>query len=86
MPPLRRRDNRRRAHNIRAAGQYAGVLAPSIKWRSRIAPKHERRRPDDAGYDSGQAHHREGAGYRAWGQLLKRTFDIDMLQCPRRQR
>ena len=64
-----------RLHTIR----YAGVLAPASPWRSRLAPQAPPQapaandkpgRPDLAG------------GYRPWGELLARTFAVDVLACP----
>jgi hypothetical protein len=60
---------------------YAGVLAPASPWRSRIAPQPEP--PLRAAETEDAAFLCKHAGsYRAWAELLKRAFDIDVLDCP----
>jgi hypothetical protein len=61
--------------------KYAGVLGPASPWRSRIAPK---RAHAEAVVPTkeGEAPKRPG-NYRPWAELLKRTFGVDVLQCPR---
>jgi Putative transposase len=62
--------------------KYAGVLAPASPWRSRIAPQPkpplQAAEPHDADLLPKHA-----SSYRAWAELLKRTFDIDVLACPK---
>jgi hypothetical protein len=68
--------------------KYAGVIAPASKWRSQIAPA-----PPETDLtvetleaqtleviDEAQPPRRPGT-YRAWVDLLKRTFDFDVLRC-----
>ncbi len=64
-----------RFHTVR----YAGVLAPASPWRSRIVPEAS----PEAGAEP-LASKRHG-GYRPWAELLKRTFAVDVLECPRCQ-
>jgi hypothetical protein len=66
--------------------KYAGVLAPASLWRSRIAPPSKA--PPRAEATEGQAHEeddpkRATSSYRPWAELLKRTFDVDVQQCPK---
>jgi hypothetical protein len=69
--------------------KYAGVLAPASTWRSRITPKPKRAPPSQASgavdANAPDVTSERGSRYRPWAQLLKRTFDIDVLQCPRCQ-
>jgi Putative transposase len=61
--------------------KYAGVLASASKWRARIAPKPV----VDASVDtppSGEPA-RRGCKYRPWAELLRRTFALDVLECPK---
>jgi hypothetical protein len=65
----------RRFHTVK----YSGVLAPASTWRSRVAP---RKAPTEAAREAGQAEAPKRAGtYRPWAELLKRTFDVDVLAC-----
>jgi hypothetical protein len=60
--------------------KYAGVLASASPLRSRIAPVPA---VVAAQGDDGEALVPERRGtYRPWAELLKRTFDFDVLQCP----
>ena len=59
--------------------KYAGVLAPASAWRARIAP---RAAPVEA-TDEAEPPKRAGSGYRPWAELLKRTFEVDVLECPK---
>jgi hypothetical protein len=60
--------------------KYSGVLAPASTWRSRVTP---RTAPAEAAQDGAQAEAPKRAGtYRPWAELLKRTFDVDVLSCP----
>ncbi len=64
-----------RLHTVR----YAGVLALASKLNPRLAPK-----PvvaSDNPLDMPESP-RRGA-YRPWAELLKRTFGLDVLMCPR---
>jgi len=71
VPPPRR-------HTVR----YAGILAPASKLRPKIVP-----RPpvaaDPVGDRSEEPAKPAGSRYRAWAELLKRCFAIDVLACPR---
>ena len=61
--------------------KYAGVLAPASPWRPRIAPS-----PPNAIEEQAPAvdpPKRPIGTYRPWADLLKRTFDVDVLQCPK---
>jgi len=64
--------------------KYAGVLAPASTWRARIAPPPAAPvEPVEAPEDAA-APKRGGAGtYRPWAELLKRTFGVDVLSCPK---
>jgi hypothetical protein len=67
-----------RLHTVR----YAGVLAPASKLRARIVPKPPPPTEDlDASSDSPPK--RGGSRYRPWAELLKRTFGVDVLECPK---
>jgi hypothetical protein len=64
--------------------KYAGVLAPASSWRARVAP------PKDATLEPTAANENENdddkprrRGYRPWAELLKRTFAVDVLACPK---
>ena len=61
-----------RKHMIR----YAGVFAPNSHFREEIRPKQNDALPVETEQKS------PGSG-RGWAQLMKRVFDIDVLQCPR---
>ncbi len=60
--------------------KYAGVLAAASPWRSRIAPAC----PDAIGSTDKEQERepKRRGGYRPWAELLKRTFEIDVLACP----
>jgi len=63
--------------------KYAGVIATASKWRSQIAPAPPV--PDPTvetldGIDEAKPPRRPGT-YRAWADLLQRTFDFDVLRC-----
>jgi hypothetical protein len=66
--------------------KYAGVLAPASPWRARIRPKPKLAPPsqpagvDDAGHADMTPE--RASRYRPWAQLLKRTFEVEVLQCP----
>ncbi len=66
-----------RYHTVR----YAGVLAAASQWRSRIVP--EREEAPDASDEAGKPH--GASAYRPWAELLKRTFAVDVLVCPKCQ-
>ena len=71
--------------------KYAGVLAPASPWREAVAPS--RRRPSRKARGTrtrttrrARAHddeRRRPSRYRPWAELLKRTFEVDVLECPR---
>jgi len=64
--------------------KYAGVLASASKLRSRIGPRplNTSREPDTDGSPSVE---RPRSSYRPWAELLRRTFAIDALECPKCQ-
>jgi hypothetical protein len=61
--------------------KYAGVLAPASRWRSRIAPAKSPAPPEAMVDHEAQTPKRTGR-YRPWAELLKRTFGLDVLECP----
>ena len=66
--------------------KYAGVLAPASPWRSRIAPRQTTPPAVEASEEQApdEEHPKRAIGtYRPWAELLKRTFDVDVLQCPK---
>ena len=63
--------------------KYAGVLASASPWRPRIGLKHTRNRDLDLQSDSIGT--KRARTYTPWAELLKRTFAIDVLGCPRCQ-
>jgi Putative transposase len=74
-----------RFHTVR----YSGVLAAASKWRRFIVPKPVptgATTPASTGDQQSCAPPPEcvdGSRYRPWAQLLKRTFGIDVENCPR---
>jgi len=67
--------------------KYAGVLAPASPWRARIRPQPEPiaqlAEPCDVAPSSDVEPASDSRScYRGWAELLKRTFEIDVLQCP----
>jgi Putative transposase/Transposase zinc-binding domain len=76
--------------------KYAGVLASASPWRTRIAPRPDCEGGDHcsacavpAVVELPTAHAKKKQGsagrdntYRAWADLLRRTFSIDVLACP----
>jgi len=61
--------------------KYAGVLASASPWRKRIGPRPAM--PEEpAKADDDAAPKRKRGGYRPWAELLRRTFAIDVLECP----
>jgi hypothetical protein len=62
--------------------KYAGVLASASPWRTRIAPPREPPPPAAETQDA-ELSVKHASRYRAWAELLKRTFDIDVLDCPK---
>ena len=62
--------------------KYAGVLAPASNVRARIKPQPQPvvQLTEPAQDDPPSA---PGSAYRAWAELLKRSFDIDVLECPK---
>jgi hypothetical protein len=61
--------------------KYAGVLAPASPLRSRIAPVPPRRPASQVDERDAPVPERR-SNYRPWAELLRRTFGIDVLQCP----
>lgn len=61
--------------------KYAGVLAPASPWRSWIGPRPQLpAQPEDD--ETPASEKKKRGGYRPWADLLKRTFGIDVLECP----
>ena len=60
--------------------KYAGVVAPASTLRDRIKPQTQpsAQRAEPTEDDPLPA---RGSVYRAWAELLIRTFDIDVLEC-----
>ena len=87
------RDGRLRVRCPRRASphpvRYAGVLASASKLRPRILPEPPEREDDAcpvraaSAADSREPSPRQGCRYRPWAELLKRTFAVDVLCCPR---
>jgi hypothetical protein len=79
--------------------KYAGVLASASPWRRRVAPRPTPAAPelatagntDATKSDAARAVHtgegdqppRRRGTYRPWAELLKRTFAVDVLECPK---
>src|SRR5204863_6084371 len=61
--------------------KYAGVLASASQWRTRILPKPVVDTTVDAPPPTEPA--RRGCTYRPWAELLRRTFAVDALECPK---
>jgi len=70
-----------RRHTVR----YAGVLASASKLRPRIAPKGESPKLPQLDRRGARGDSPRPDPYWAWADLLKRTFAIDVLACPRCQ-
>jgi hypothetical protein len=62
--------------------KYAGVLAPASPWRARIGPRPKPAKELDS-TGEGQVPKRAKGTYRAWADLLRRTFAVDVLECPK---
>jgi hypothetical protein len=63
--------------------KYAGVLAPASAWRARIRPQPPSEPPQPTEpSDEDPAPKRTAGTYRGWAELLKGTFDEDVLECP----
>jgi hypothetical protein len=62
--------------------KYAGVLASASPWRPRIAPP-RKPPPSAAETQDAELSAKHACRYRPWAELLKRTFDIDVLECPK---
>lgn len=62
--------------------KYAGVLAPASPWRPRIAPPPKTPPATEQAHEENPPKRAIGT-YRPWAELLKRTFDVDVLQCPK---
>jgi hypothetical protein len=61
--------------------KYAGVLASASQWRARILPKPVVDTTVEAPPPRELA--RRGCTYRPWAELLRRTFAVDALECPK---
>ena len=64
------------------------VLAPASPWRPRSAPRPNTSEPGAAMLQpeeghAGHAPKRASGTYRPWAELLKRTFGVDVLACPK---
>jgi Putative transposase/Transposase zinc-binding domain len=62
--------------------KYAGVLASASPWRKRIGPRPAKPEEKPAQVDDKATPKRKRGGYRPWAELLRRTFAIDVLECP----
>ncbi len=62
--------------------KYACVLASASRWRARIAPVHIGVAAVAPVADPAPRPKRSGS-YWAWAELLKRTFGVDVLACPK---
>jgi hypothetical protein len=62
--------------------KYAGVLAPASTWRARIKPHPDPIIAQIAEPSADEPASQRTSGYRAWAEILKRTFGEDVLQCP----
>jgi hypothetical protein len=60
---------------------YAGVLAPSSKWRPLIVPPAPEQPEQDSTETSAQPPPTHRSRYRPWAELLKRTFACDVEKC-----
>lgn len=65
--------------------RYAGVLASASKLRSRILPKLDEvpSAAESSAPDQGPEPVARRCRYRPWAELMMRTFDLDVLCCPR---
>jgi hypothetical protein len=61
--------------------KYAGVLASASRWRARVAPRRKTDQEGDERVPEELSPSRCGGNYRPWAELLKRTFDVDVLEC-----
>ena len=66
-----------RFHTVR----YAGVLGSASKLRSRLAPKRATASSAPCMHDVANVPRQ--SPYRPWAEVLKRTFGLDVLACPR---
>jgi len=66
-----------KVHTVR----YAGVLASASRLRSRVVPKPKGREQEPVADDGSNEEKPKGSRYWRWSELLKRTFDIELL-CP----
>lgn len=71
---------RPRAHLL----TYHGVLAPAAQWRDWIVPARPRSTPRDPSQALAERALRPDHARKrpTWAELLKRTFEIDVLNCP----
>jgi hypothetical protein len=63
--------------------KYAGVLASASPWRARIGPRPAKNDEPVKTGDDAPAKPRARGDYRPWAELLRRTFGVDVLQCPK---
>ena len=59
--------------------KYSGVLACASPWRSRVGPRPADDEPadvDDPDADGSAQRKRKNGSYRAWAELLRRTFGM----------
>jgi hypothetical protein len=66
-----------RAHTVK----YAGVLAAASKLRPKIAPRLPHPSAEEEEPEEPLAPRVVGSRYRPWPELLRRTFEIDVLSC-----
>jgi hypothetical protein len=75
-------------HEARHTVRYSGVLASASKVRQKIAPKQESvgaENMQECVHDALECEVPKRGPYRAWAELLKRTFHFDVLQCTKCQ-
>jgi len=65
--------------------KYAGVLAPASSWRSRLARQARGCAFDEPGAGKPRIPRAGAHGHIPWAELLRRTFAVDVLECPRCQ-
>jgi len=74
-----------RGHTTR----FHGVFAPNARLRDAVVPEVAKSEPEDCGHGDGTRGQEGGdsggsqAGRMSWARLLKKVFQIDVLECPR---
>jgi Putative transposase len=62
---------------------YAGVLAAASPWRPRLVPHEPDEQPATTGVPARPKGSFAAGAYRSWAELLRRTFGVDGLECPK---